>query len=169
MFNYNIFDNCNSQVSKHDKKTNKQILSEKPWIDEECRLEKKRIELLLLDCQMDSFCEESTRIYKRNKNLYGKLLKFKKKAYYDLKLEKLSSARDPETFWKLLKQFRGKSRARDPISLNTWVEFYRKTFRSRSEVIIEVKNRVVPDLDSDFKLAELEESLKNVKKTKPLE
>ena len=79
---------------------------------------RKKIELLKTSMQHPS--RESTHIYKTYRNLYNKVMRASKKAYFDSSLKK--AKKDPKKTWKILKEamnINSNSQKIDKINLNS--------------------------------------------------
>ena len=71
--------------------------TEKPWLNKECKLERRKLRSLLGNCKKSDFSEETKVLYNKQKLYLRSFIYEKKRELYIGKLDALSKAKNPET------------------------------------------------------------------------
>lgn len=142
-------------------------IKSKPWFDSECVTLKNNLKNLLKKCKNNNFASlEMVKDYNETKKEYKCLQKNKKEEYKNCLLDRLSSVRDSNNFWKIINMYRSRFSVRDQINLKEWHNYFQSVFPLVSNVPVIMMPLSNPYLEKRINHIDIEMSLKKCREGK---
>ena len=106
----------------------------------------------LKQCKQDNFAiGDDVKIDLDQKVTYKKLLESKKKEFKISQVRRSTETKASKEFWEIINNFKGRPvRQTNQIDIDSWYEFYRKSFPERSAFNVEIQNNFIESLDTEI-------------------
>ncbi|UYV78070.1 hypothetical protein LAZ67_16000002 [Cordylochernes scorpioides] len=141
----------------------------KPWFDKDCYDMKKLAKESLKKYRKTNILEDRE-CYASSRKKYLALLDLKRKGFDNEKQEILRNAKDSKTFWKTIALYKSTSIIQGEISIQDWLNFYRKLMTTEKNLRICNLHNVIsqndPILDSEITNADIYKEIAGLRSNK---
>lgn len=137
------------------------------WIkDPSVRLKKAEVSKLGRLFSKNRYSKDCRNNFYQNRKEYKSLVKYKKKEHRNNLTKALNNTKNSKEFWSTIKRRQARRNYICGVSMDSWNSFYKKVYPQKSSPLFIPTLNLVPELETDITIDEINKILKKVKLNK---
>lgn len=155
-----------AQSSEMIARTRQHHKNSQDWYDKECREKQLKVKQLFKNCKEAAFEKAEMEKYKSAKTEYKKMINHKKSKNQEKIRNKLANVKNTCEFWYTIRGFRSAHGNENPISLDSWEQFYNLNLPPEEKDDTLFYGVAHPTVDAEFTMEELDSAIARAKNNK---